>query len=216
MQTEIKEEKFIYSIIHKYFPNVSNKEDLFQVGYIGFLKAKEKYQEEFGAKLSTYAYPFIYGEIRKYVREDKLLKISRETSLLALKIEKASILLSQKLGRYPTIPELSYYLGIPEDKISEAKNSYNPVYSLDERVNGEGKELTLQDFIAEPEKMDLDLLISLKKELSKLNKEEQRLIEYRYIKDCTQSETAKYLGISQVQVSRNETKILTKLRNRMN
>lgn len=216
MQTKMQEEKFIYSIIHKYFPNYENKEDLFQVGYIGFLKAKEKYQSNYGTKLSTYAYPFIYGEIRKYVREDKPLKISREISLLALKIEKASALLCQKIGRTPTVSELSYYLEIPEEKIIEAKNSYQAVSSLDERVNGEGKELTLQDFIADPKKMDLDTLITLKEELSKLSSEEKKLIEYRYIKDCTQSETAKYLGISQVQVSRNETKVLTKLRNRMN
>lgn len=213
---ELEKQKLIFSVIHKYFSNYPNKEDLFQVGYIGYMKAEENYDEKYGAKLSTYAYPYIYGEMKKFVREDKGLKVSREIQLLALKLERVNILLSQSFHREATIEELSKYLQIPEEKIVEAKLAMIPIQSIDEPVNVEGREITLHDTIAEKRNPDIDMLLMLRNEIAKLSKQEQDLLEYRYMEDMTQTETAKELGMSQVQVSRNETKVLAKLRNRLN
>ncbi len=214
---EIEEiEKLVYSIIHKYFRDYPYKEDLFQVGYIGYMKAEENYDSSYETKLSTYAYPFIYGEMRKFLREDHSIKISRELILLSSKIEKVTSLLKEKLKREPTIEELSKILGISKIKILEAKLSLIPPRSIDERINVDGKEMTLHDTIPDKGTGDIDLLIALKEELLSLSKEERRLIQYRYMNEHTQTETAKYLGISQVQVSRNEAKVLKKLRSRLN
>lgn len=209
-------QKLIFSVIHKYFSNYPNKEDLFQVGYIGYMKAEENYDPSYGAKISTYAYPYIYGEMKHFIREDKGIKVSRELQLLSLKLEKISVLLSQTLKREPTTQELSLYLNIPEEKIIEAKLSTIPIQSIDEPLNEEGKEITLHDKIPETKNFDLDELLMLRNELEKLSEKEKTLLEYRYMKDMTQSEVAKELKMSQVQVSRKEAKVLLKLKNRLN
>ena len=208
-------ENLIYRITH-YFSNYLNKEDLFQVGCIGLIKAYQNYKEEFGTKFSTYAYPYILGEIKKYVREDKGIKISRDISKLNLKIERANLILSQKLMRNPTYKELSEYLGIDEYYISEALCTNNVLQSLDQVIVSDSKDLTLYDTIPNVETMDLDTLLTLKNELSKLSKNEYQIIIDHYLNDRTQSEIADSLGINQVQVSRCEKKILKKLRTRMN
>lgn len=207
-------ENLIYRITH-YFSNYLNKEDLFQVGCIGLIKAYQNYKEDYGTKFSTYAYPYILGEIKKYVREDKGIKISRDISKLNLKIERANLILSQKLMRIPTYKELSEYLGIDEYYISEALCTSNVLQSLDQPIANEGKDLTLYDTVPKIETLDLDTLLTLKNELLKLDKEEYQIITDHYLKDRTQSEIADSLGINQVQVSRCEQKILKKLRTRM-
>lgn len=207
-------ENLIYRITH-YFSNYLNKEDLFQVGCIGLIKAYQNYKEDYGTKFSTYAYPYILGEIKKYVREDKGIKISRDISKLNLKIERANLILSQKLMRVPTYKELSEYLGIDEYYISEALCTSNVLQSLDQPIVNEGKDLTLYDTVPKIETLDLDTLLTLKSELLKLNQDEYQIITDHYLKDRTQSEIADSLGINQVQVSRCEQKILKKLRLRM-
>ena len=209
----LENKKLIYKIC-SYFNKYDNKEDLFQVGCIGLIKAYQNYNENYGAKFTTYAYPYILGEIRKYVREDKGLKISREISKLNLKIEKATILLSQKLMREPSINEIATYLEIDEYLIVEALKSNNNIDSIDKPINNEGKDITLQDLIPIND-LDLDTLIMLKDELNNLTSEELDIINNRYTNDLTQSETAKNLGLTQVQVSRKEQKILTKLRDKL-
>lgn len=205
-------EKLIYSISN-YFRGYSSKEDLFQAGCLGLIKAYKRYNPNIDCKFSTYAYTFIWGEMLKLVREDKSLKISREITKLNLKIEKAYILLSQKLMKEPTTLEIATYLEIPEYYVSEALNSLNKVKSIDEPINTEGKDLTIQDIIGKTE--NIDDLIMLKDSLNSLTKDERLLINNRYINDYTQSETAKILGMSQVQVSRKENKILKKLHEKM-
>ena len=165
------------------------------------------------AKFTTYAYPYILGEMRKLVREDKGLKISREITKLNLKIEKAYILLSQKLMKEPSIEEIARYLEIPEFYVSEAMLSLNKIKSIDEPVTNEGKDITLQDIIGKSD--NVDELIMLKELLQGLNQEEKTIIENRYMKDYTQSETSKIVGMSQVQVSRKEQKVLQKLKQKM-
>ena len=208
----INNEKLIYSIC-KYFKNYNSIEDLYQAGCLGLVTAYKKYNPNMDCKFTTYAYPFILGEMRKLVREDKGVKISREISKLNLKIEKAYILLSQKLMKEPSLSEIANYLEIPEYYVSEAILSLNKIKSIDEPVNSEGRDVTLQDVIGKCD--NIDDLILLKEGLKSLNSDEKSIINNRYINDYTQSETSKIVGMSQVQVSRKEQKILSKLRQKM-
>lgn len=208
----INNEKLIYSICN-YFKNYKNKEDLYQAGCLGLINAYKRYNPNMNCKFTTYAYPYILGEMRKLVREDKGVKISREISKLNLKIEKAYILLSQKLMKEPTTLEIANFLEIPEFYVSEALLSLNSIKSIDEPVNSEGREFTLQEVIGNTN--NIDDLILLRESLKTLNKEEQELINNRYINDYTQTETSKIIGISQVQVSRKEQKVLEKLKSKM-
>ncbi len=213
MEELILENKNLIYSITRYFEKYSNKEDLFQAGCIGMIMAYKNYNPDLNVKFTTYAYPYILGEMKKLVREDKSIKISRNIQMLNLKIEKANILLTQKLMRKPTTLELADFLEIPIYMIEEAINSTKPIYSIDEPLNDEGKDITLQDTIGKTD--DIDDLLLLKDELAKLNPFEQQLINKRYIDDLTQQQTAYELGISQVQVSRGEQKILTKLKSKL-
>lgn len=208
----MENERLIYSICN-YFKNYQSKEDLYQAGCLGLITAYKKYNPNMNCKFTTYAYPYILGEMRKLVREDKGLKISREITKLNLKIEKAYVLLSQKLMKEPSIEEIARFLEIPEYYVSEAILSLNKIKSIDEPVSSEGREFTLQDVIGESE--NIDELIMLKELLQGLNKEEKAIIDNRYMKDYTQSETSKLVGMSQVQVSRKEQKVLQKLKQKM-
>ena len=208
----LNNEKLIYSITN-YFKNYNSREDLYQAGCLGLISAYKKYNPNMNCKFTTYAYPYILGEMRKLVREDKGIKISREITKLNLKIEKAYVLLSQKLMKEPTTYEIASFLEIPEYYVSEAILSLNKIKSIDEPVNGEGKEFTLQDVIGETS--NIDDLILLRDSLNKLTEDEKELINNRYVNDYTQSEISKIIGMSQVQVSRKEHKVLEKLKQKM-
>ena len=210
----IDNENLIYRITH-FFNNYSNKEDLFQVGCIGLIKAYNNYRDDYNTKFTTYAYPYILGEIKKYIREDKGIKVSRDITKLNLKIERAYLVLSQKIMREPSIKEVSEYLGIDEYYISEALCANNALQSLDEPIINNGKELTLYDTVSKVESMDIDTLIALKRELSLLNSKDYQIISEHYLQDKSQSEIAESLGINQVQVSRREQKILKKLKDKL-
>lgn len=214
-QTIIDNQKMIYKAAG-YFNKYQDKEDLIQEGNLGFIKAIRNYDGNKGAKVTTYAYGYITGEMKRYAREDKGIKISRDITKLNLKIEKARIKLCQKLMREPSIKELSDYLEIPEYNIAESLRAVNLLESIDDKIgNDEGKELTLHDVIPEKTAVDIDTLISLKTELERLQPFERKLIEKRYLQDLTQSEVSDVLGLSQVQVSRYEQKILHKLKDRL-
>ena len=206
------ENKNLIYKITTFFTNYSNKEDLFQVGVIGLINAYKKYDSSFNTKFSTYAYPFIWGEINSYVKSDRGIKISRDISSLNSKIEKASMLLTQRLMREPNISELSSFLEIDESLVVSAMISRYPTLSFDNVINDDGKEITLLDTIPDINTMDINTLVALRDELSKLSDLEKEIINSRYINDLTQSEVASNMGISQVQVSRKEQKILKKLR----
>ena len=209
----IKEnEKLIYSIAN-YFKNYTSKEDLYQAGCLGLISAYKKYNPDMNCKFTTYAYMYILGEMRKLVRQDKCMKISRDITKLNLKIEKAYILLTQKLMKEPSIEEIANYLEIPSYFVSEAILSLNKIKSIDEPVTSDGKEITLQEIIGKSD--NVDDLIMLKEVLNDLTYDEKELIKSRYIDDFTQLETSKIIGISQVQVSRKEHKVLEKLKKRM-
>ncbi|MDD4809373.1 MAG: sigma-70 family RNA polymerase sigma factor [Bacilli bacterium] len=208
-QVIIDNQRLIYAITN-YFKNYNHKDDLYQVGVIGLINAYYNYDPMVNVKFSTYAYPYILGEMKKLVREDKGIKISREISKRNLKIEKAKVLLTQRLMREPSIKELSDFLEIPEIYVVEAVKSTNLIQSLDEPVN----ELSLYEVIGDKE-TDLDMLMALKAEIERLKASDKEIIETRYMQDLTQTEAAEVLGMSQVQVSRKEKKILVKLKNNL-
>lgn len=205
-------EKLVYYVVNHYRYR-GDVEDLIQVGMIGLRNALVNYKDTFDTKFSTYATFWIRGEILKYLREDRLLKVNREMQKVAKSVDHAREVLTQKLMRVPTDTELSLLLDIPEEKIQEAMLSKEFVFSLDYAINGdEEKELVLADTLPYVEASFQDDIQDLRTELSRLPEEEQKLIQCRYFEDMTQSETSKVLGMTQVKVSRKETKILQKLR----
>ncbi len=213
MEDIILENQNLIYYVANFFKNYPYKDDLYQAGRLGMIEAYKKYNPNMNCKFTTYAFTYILGEMKKLVRTDKGIKINREVSKLNLKIEKAYILLSQKLMKEPSIKEIADFLEIPEYMVSDAILSTNKIKSIDEPINDEGRDLTLQDVIGETN--NIDELLLLKESLNNLNNEEKEIINNRYFKDYTQSETSKIIGISQVQVSRKEQKVLEKLRNKM-
>lgn len=185
----------------KYFSNYKNKEDLFQVGCIGLINAYNNYNESIGTKFSTYAYSYIFGEMKKLVREDKGIKVSKNISRLYIQIEKATNYLSQQLMRTPTLQEIARFIEVDEYYIVEAINSMNTLLDVDE--------VQVNDALID------DRQLILKEQLSRLSNEELELINKRYMLDMTQQEVASSMGVSQVQVSRKEQKVLRKLKEQL-
>lgn len=214
IETLIMENKNLIYSITKYFDNYKNKEDLFQSGILGLLAAYKNFDSSYNIKFTTYAYPYILGEMKKLVREDKNIKISRDIIKLNSKIEQTRNMLMQKFLRPVTNKELADYLEIDEYLISEALNSSNPIMSIDEPICIDTKEITLHEVIAD-KAQDINTLIALKDELMKLNNIEKEIVDKRYFKDLTQTEIAQSLGMSQVQVSRQEQKVLAKLKQKL-
>ena len=208
----ILENKNLIYKISMMFTNYTNKEDLFQVGCIGLINAYKKYDKSFNTKFTTYAYPYIFGEMNNYVKKDKGIKISREISKLNSMIERVSILLTQKYMREPSIKEIALYLEIDENLVIEAMKSRNLVKSIDSVINEDGKEITLLDTIADVDKMDLNTLIALKEELIGLTEEERKIVIGCLINDKNQQQIADEMGMSQVQVSRKLTKVKNKIK----
>lgn len=204
----------IYSIANS-FTKYSNVDDLFQVGTIGLIKAYKKFDPNLNVKLTTYAHSFILGEMRKYIREDKGVKVSRDISQLNSRIDRATALLSQKYMREPSIKEISDWLAIPESLVADAILATCKIHSIDEPIKADGKELNLYDVVGIEETTSIDELIELKKVLSELSSEERFIIDARYFKDLTQTEVANLLKTNQVNISRLEQRILNKLKSKL-
>jgi len=167
--------------------------------------------EDKGAKFSTYAYYYVLGEVTKYIREDRTVKIGRDFIKLNKSIEKARDVLRQRLLREPTDLEVSLFLDIDEDKIAMAKNATMYIKSLDEIVD-DSEKVDYYNSVKVYDKEIDSAVMDLNHELSLLDSEERKIIFDRYYNGYTQTEISKDLGISQVQVSRKETKILEKLK----
>ncbi len=206
----------VWSIVRRFMGRGQEAEDLFQIGVIGLMKAVDKFDLSFDVMFSTYAVPMISGEIKRYLRDNNsLIKMSRSIKENGWKIKAARERLVFELGRDATIEELAAATELsPEDVVtaleagSEIESIYQTVYQ------GDGHEIYLVDRISE-EKNEAESLIdrmTVEQLLDSLNEEERLLITSRYFEDKTQVETAKLLGISQVQVSRLEKKILLKMR----
>jgi len=193
-------------------------DDLFQIGSIGLLKAIDKFDTSFNVKFSTYAVPMIIGEIKRFLRDDGIIKVSRSLKQTANKVKYAKEDLAKKLGREPTINELSEELDINKEEIVMAmESSYHPEYLYDVVHQDDGNPLLLIDKVGLEEDGEGDLIdrIVLKEMLSQLKERDRQVIILRYFKDKTQVEVAKILGISQVQVSRIEKKIIEEMKKKL-
>ncbi len=193
-------------------------DDLFQIGSIGLLKAIDKFDTSFNVKFSTYAVPMIIGEIKRFLRDDGIIKVSRSLKQTANKIKYAKESLSKKLGREPTIQELSDELNINKEEIVMAmESSFHPDYLYDVVHQDDGNPLFLIDKVGIEEDGEGDLIdkIVLKELLSELKERDRQVIILRYFKDKTQVEVAKLLGISQVQVSRIEKRIIEEMKKKL-
>lgn len=211
MDEILKYENLVYSIIKRY--TNFDKDDLYQVGMMGLMNAYKNYKTTKEVKFSTYAYYYILGEVTKFVRESKIVKVSRELVKLNKSIEKAKEVMSQRLKREPTTTELSLFLEIDEEKINEAQLAQESIKSLDYSYDDESEDL-YNSIKIEDKKINPEIL-DLKTEIMNLDEDERKLIKARYFEELTQNETSKELGMSQVQVSRKETKILQKLKTRL-
>lgn len=200
----------VYYVIAHNFERYPYKDDLFQAGWIGLTMAYNNFNESFNVKFSTYAYPYIWGEMNRFVKQEKGIKISRNIRSLQFKIEKVKSILEQQLMRTPTTQELASFLEVDVSLIEQALMSNVSIQSMDATLVDDGKELNYYDVIEAPG-VDLNTLVAMKENISKLSKEERKHFELRYMNDYTQSQTAKILGINQVQVSRNEQKIKMKI-----
>lgn len=200
MEELLNYEGLVYSIIGKYTKRF-DKDDLYQVGMIGLIDAYKHFNKKLNTKFSSFAYYYILGEVNKYIRNSGGLKVSDQIIKLRSRINKTKDMMTQKLGRIPTNLEISLYLDIDEEVVDEAILATDLVESIDEEYND------IHSFDnTSAEVMDL------REEINKLPEEEKKLIYARYFNELTQSETSSVLGISQVQVSRCENKILKKLR----
>ena len=204
----------IYKIANMFRNSGCDMEDLKQAGKLGLISAYQHFEDNRGVKFTTYAFPYIYGEISKYVRENKGIKVSRELTKLYYRIERTRLLLMQELYREPTIKEIADYLGMEESMIADSILSKNNIHSIDDSVGNGENDLTYHELIADKEE-DIDQKIMLEDALNHLSEEEYCLVQSRYFKDLTQTEVASILGTSQVQVSRQEQKVMKKLRNYM-
>jgi len=187
------------------------KEDLYQAGVIGIIKAYKNYKQDSTTKFSTYAYNYIYGEMYELANNLRSIKLSKDVLKIYKQIEKTKYLLAQQLNRIPSIQEISSYLQIDELLINQIINSTNQIMSLDE-----DEKRPLYETVSTETKIPQSQIIDIKDSINTLDDCEKEIIKYRYFKDYTQSETAKILGISQVKVSRYEKKSLTKMYNYLN
>ncbi len=203
-------DKLIYSIAKK-FEGYKSKEDLYQAGYMGLLMALNNYKENRNTKFSTYAYKYIYGEMSKLVREDKLVKTSRSFNKLKSDIEKAKNILEQKLNREPSIDELSLFLEVSKEEIEYVLKFNNNYLSLESSFNQEN-DLSLLDVISNNE-IDMDTLVSLKEALSKMDEKSIDILNYSM--NMTESEIAKMYNTNQVNISRTLKKIKQNTRTNM-
>ena len=201
----------IWSIARRYFGRGVDPEDLFQLGCLGFLKAVEGFDLDFGTQFSTYAVPKIAGEIRRFLRDDGTVKVSRSLKERAMMIRVTRQKLTNRLGREPTLSELSVETGLQPEEIATAETATGTAESIQKRSGEDG--FALEDVLTEGE-MEEKIVerIALREAITSLSEREQMVIKLRFFHGLTQDKTAKILGVSQVQISRIEKKALENLR----
>ena len=205
----------VWNIVKRYTGRGYDAEDLFQIGSIGLIKAIDKFNTDYEVKLSTYAVPMISGEIKRFLRDDGMVKISRSIKENSWKVRKAREKLAQKLGREATIEEISVECKLTKDEIIMAADADMEIESIYKgNVSADGSEYYLADKLADKEDAHEELVnhLLIEKLISDLNDQEKELIKLRYYESKTQTQVAKVLHISQVQVSRMEKKVLCKMR----
>ncbi|WP_312107081.1 RNA polymerase sporulation sigma factor SigF [Lachnoclostridium sp.] len=208
----------VWSIVRRFMGRGHEAEDLFQIGSIGLMKAIDKFDLSYDVKFSTYAVPMITGEIKRFLRDDGMIKVSRSLKETAGKIRLMRETLESKNGREPTIEEIGEALELAKEEVVMALESGAEVESLYKTIyQGDGNAIFLIDKIEQTDDASEEMIdhMALKEVMDSLEEKEKDIIRLRYFKDKTQTEIAKQLGISQVQVSRLERKILRTMRERM-
>ncbi len=218
----------VWSIVRRFAGRGTDSEDLFQIGAMGLIKAIDKFDTSFEVKFSTYAVPMIAGEIRRFLRDDGIVKVSRSLKENSWKVRRESETFRQKKGRDPTVKEIAALTGLSVEEIAQAMELRVEVESIYKVMpQNDGSELCLLDRIesqaqgagyvggADAEKEQLLNRVVLEQLLFELPERERRLIIMRYLQERTQTEVASVLGVSQVQVSRMEKRILRSMRDRL-
>ena len=208
----------IWSVVKRFRNRGVDMDDLFQIGSIGLLKAVDHFNLDFEVRFSTYAVPMIAGEIKRYLRDDGMIRVSRSLKEVSYKAYAVRERLEKELRREPTVEEIAAAAGVSAEELVMATEAAAEVGSLQQVIyQGDGMDISLQDKLTEKENAQervLDRLL-LEEILQYLEPEERRLIYMRYFQDMTQSQIAKKLGVSQVQVSRMEKKILKIMRGKI-
>ena len=211
MTTLVKQyERLIYKIASKFSPKYPI-EDLFQVGVIGLINAKKNYKSNQGTKFTTYAYQYVLGEMLDFIKKDRTIKVSKDSLKIYKLYEQAKETLAQRKKQIPTFSEICEFLELDEETVYDAIKMSEYVLSTDSSLRDD-ENTTFIETCGEDRRETIDSLLDLKIELINLPEFERKLVDLRYFKDYTQSETATILGISQVQVSRNEKHILAKIK----
>ena len=208
----------VSSISKKFLNRGYDYEDIFQIGSIGLVKAINNFDLTYNVKFSTYAVPMIIGEIKRFLRDDGMIKVSRNVKSLARKVHFYKELLTKKLNRSPTIEELADYANVDKEEILFAIESSNSLQYLYDTIHqDDGAPVLLIDKLSEKSVDDGNIIerIALKEALRSLDNKARQIIMLRYFKDKTQVQVAKMLGISQVQVSRIEKKVLVEMRKKL-
>ena len=201
----------IWSVAKRYFGRGIDPDDLFQLGCVGFLKAVEGFDFSFSCEFSTYAVPKIAGEIRRFLRDDGQVKVSRSLKERAILIKNTQQQLSNQFGREPTVTELSEKLGLSIEEIATAETATAQAQSIYAETGADG--FCLENVLA-GESMEEKLIenIALRDALARLPEKERLVIDLRYFRGITQQKAAQIIGVSQVQISRIEKKALLHLR----
>ena len=201
----------IWSVAKRFIGRGTDADDLFQLGCLGFLKAVDGFDLSYGTQFSTYAVPKISGEIRRFLRDDGAVKVSRGIKECAAAVKNARNILLQKLGREPSVQEIADITGFTAEQIATAECATASVESIQQDAGCEG--FTLESVLTDTESDEAMLeKISLRQAIEKLPERETLVIRLRYYHGLTQERTAKILSVSQVQVSRIEKKALARLR----
>ena len=205
----------IWSIVRRFAGRGYEQEDLFQIGSIGLIKAVDKFDTSYDVQFSTYAVPMIAGEIKRFLRDDGMIKVSRSVKEIAYKAYLAREQLERKLKREPALSEIAAEIGVTSEELAQAIDASAEIESLHKVIyQGDGSDISLMDKLPQQGDPCEELMnhMLLEEMLAKLDKKERQLIYMRYYQDKTQTEIAKVMGVSQVQVSRLEKKILKKMK----
>ena len=205
----------VHHIVKRFLGRGYDAEDLFQIGSIGLMKAVDKFDLTYDVKFSTYAVPMISGEIKRFLRDDGMVKVGRTLKENGFKVKIARERLTQRLGREPNISEVAKEAGMSVEEVVMAMEAGAEVESIYQSVyQSDGSEVYLVDKLASEDREKEELLnhMLLQQLLEDLDEKERDLIKMRYFQNQTQTEVARKLGISQVQVSRLEKRILVRMR----
>lgn len=208
--------RLVWSIVQRFLNRGYEADDLFQIGCIGLLKSVDKFDLSYDVKFSTYAVPMIIGEIQRFIRDDGTVKVSRSLKETGNKVRKKKDELSKKFGRDPTLNEIAEALEISPEDVVMAQEAVRTPSSIHETVyENDGDPITLLDQMADDSENKWFDKIALQEAIRHLEERERLIVYLRYYKDKTQSQVAERLGISQVQVSRLEKKILKQIKSQM-